>query len=282
VVHTAWDGTRFLVAWTEGSLRTKGVLLDARGTPLVSKLLVENQQTADFSLAAGNGGFMIFDSFPDFTGTPTANGFPSSVRGFRIDDSAGVVGPIPIAAATTPVFSPRAAFDGRDYVVVWSANEGTPGQSRGARVASDDSVIPIAPFYSGGDTVNTSTWTGAEYLVTLSDGQHVDAIRLDGNGLAATPVKTIFAASTSGNTSSSGAAWNGRALFVAIDTAANVDAKFLDRGATPIDPSPAGVRIELIDPNQSGEPIALSPGIRKLRRRPRQVRTRRSSSGQKQ
>src|SRR6266508_497889 len=140
LIRAAWDGTRFAVVWPDGF-----ALLDSQARVVTSGALAIS--SFDFALAAGNGEFSIFDSTVDFSGTPTGNGYPSSVRALRIDDAGHMSGSVEIDRATTPVFSPRAAFNGTEYLVVWSTNSALPGQAHGARLSLDRTVTPLPPFY---------------------------------------------------------------------------------------------------------------------------------------
>jgi hypothetical protein len=261
-IRAAWDGNRFLVAWTYtldyATVRGSGVLLDSHGAVVASTPLFEGTRWYDFGIAAGDGEFLVIYPVVDLDGKPSPNGYPSSVLALRVNDAGRHAAPIVIESATTPVFAPRAAFNGRDYVMIWSSNAQVPGQARGARLSGEGAVTPIAPFYSGDETVDSLTWTGTGYIVTLSGPDHVDALRLDAATSTASPLQSLFA-TTTGLPPQSQAAWNGRTLLVAIDTPGDIYERFLDEGATLTDPAIGSSRNDLLDPNRDGLPVALSP-----------------------
>lgn len=240
LVRAAWNGSHFLVAWTDttsssfSSNRKKAALLDARGNVVAGNIVIDDGLfSMDFGLAAGAGEFVIADSAVDLAGTPGGNGYPSSVRAFRVNDAGQVSGPIPLAPATTAVFGLRAAFDGKDYLIVWSSNLQREGSSGGARLLSDNSVVPVTAFYSGPETVNTLTFFDGQYVVTLG----TNALRLSTSGAPTSSLLSLY----SGGATISGAAGNGRDLLAVIDTTSgDVYGRLLNDGQTaPVALSPA-------------------------------------------
>lgn len=249
-IRAAWDGSRFLIVWAQDNKEPKhGVILDPTGAVIARDLLLlQGSSSLDFALAAGNQEFMVFEIL---------DGYPIVVRATRIDQAGRPLQPVEIERATSTIHSLHASFDGHDYLVVWTTGT-PPRRASGARLLRDGTAVRIAPLSIGDNGVNTVTWTGGEYILTLISLQGVDALRLDARGVPASPVVTVFKADQRELTISA-AAWNGRALLITIDRRGDVYEKFLDRAPRLIDPVAGSTRTELIDPYQKGLPVPLSP-----------------------
>lgn len=142
----AFDGTSWLVVWTDGSASwgstnrvaaarvidgAAGLTVDA--APLV---LASGTNTVNYATVAGSDdGFLVAWS-------ELAPGVGYDVLGARVreeaDGSATVLDPegVAIAARATSEYAPIAAFDGTNYLVAWSDYRASNGQIFAARVAT--------------------------------------------------------------------------------------------------------------------------------------------------
>lgn len=260
-MRVAWDGSRFIVAWTEArdavSIRS-AVLLDGSGTPASPVIRISSDGSLDFDVAAGTGEFALVDAVPDFSRIPDGNGYPSSVRLMRLKDDGSMIGRIAVSDANTAVFNPLVTFDGRQYLVVWSSNVELSGVTAGAFVSSSVEVRRLSDLYAGDETVGTLTWTGAEYLVTLMRTDRVDVLRLDTTGVASSQLNPVLIDSANPTWRNIDAAWNGTHLLLAIGASGDVVERFVTASGEIADPVAGAQRATFLDAAAPAAPLALS------------------------
>jgi hypothetical protein len=172
---TAWNGSNFMVTWLDDRLSavhydifgtrvsTAGAVLDGAS----GKAIVTSSDGEGSSVLAsnGNGVFVVLESNPGY----------EDIVGTRVDASAHVLDtpPKPLSTMATEQLNPAVAFDGTDYLVVWT-DFGIPTTLvRGARVSNGGKLldpngisIGTTSYY---DTLPSVAWNGTNFFVTWTD-----------------------------------------------------------------------------------------------------------------
>jgi MYXO-CTERM domain-containing protein len=166
----AFDGTNYLVVWSNGSLgavrsvrvSTAGVVLDP--SPLT---INTTYYSTPPSVAFDGTNYLVVVSNI------------STVVGNRVSKAGALVGStITIANATGNQTAPAVAFDGTNYFVVWQDNRSTFNYDiYGSRVSPSGTVLDmattgIAISTAANDQISPSiAFDGTNYLVAWSDGR---------------------------------------------------------------------------------------------------------------
>jgi hypothetical protein len=183
----AFDGTRYLVAWSEESDPAYDIFaarITRAGEPRGRAIRVSTGGNASSapSIASGNENFLVaWTHWPD--------GEWQSVLGARVDRSGAVLDPegLLIDGGESDRSEPSVAFDGTAYRVIWNA-----GDVYSARVGEDGALLdPVGKLISGAPGSQGAYGIGydsANYLVTMwawSDEEEpgdIYAARVDKDG----------------------------------------------------------------------------------------------------
>src|SRR5262245_59430340 len=177
----AYDGTNYLVVWSDGRI-DNGSIYGARvapdGTVLdIGGIQISNapneQVSPDVAFDGTNYLVTWSDRRRDYTRW--------DVYGARVTPGGTVLDPGGIPIATEPYFdqkTPRIAFDGANYLVVWTDSRNWPdvGDVFGARVTPGGTVLEPQgfPIYFGpnGQFAGGIEFDGKHYLVSWTDQRH--------------------------------------------------------------------------------------------------------------
>jgi hypothetical protein len=181
----AANGTGFLVAWVDGrNVATNGLdiygarvssggqVLDTGGFPISA---APNDQLSPAATANGTGSFVVWQD-----GRSASTG--PDIYGARVT-SAGVVSDasgIPISTAAGPQASPAVAFNGVDFLAVWTdERDGSDFDIYGARISTagsvlDTSGIPISTV-AGGEYSPKVAASGTNFLAVWEDDRNAAA-----------------------------------------------------------------------------------------------------------
>ena len=174
----AWNGSLYLVAWTDfrsdhegdlyvGRVTAEGENLDGAG------ILVSAEADLHVDPRIGSNG----DDF--FVVWRHREGGDGDVYASRVTASGTVLDPEGFPVSAEPVFEelPVVAWDGDNYLVVWTSwNERS--DVYGARVTPDGVVVDDPGFVISGnpwyESVPSVSWDGDNYLVAWSDARGAD------------------------------------------------------------------------------------------------------------
>lgn len=225
----AWDGTQFLVAWTElGAVFTdiKGMRL----SPTLARLDATPLNICNIDLdqksptVAWNGANFLV-AWVDYRGAVAPDYF-SDIRGARVSP-AGVVTAIgtAISGAADHQFAPSAASCGGNWLVAWEdyRTNSSPvvycTRVTGAGSVQDVAgiVVPSYPYWQVQPRVTTD---GTNYFIVWSDkrdgwsNDNIYGVRMSTSAVRLDPADLLICGATSSQTSPS-AAWNGQKYVVA-------------------------------------------------------------------
>ncbi len=168
----AFDGTNYLVTWSRNDtvyaarVTTGGVVIDADG------IAISSQLSTPSGIAFDGQNYLVV--WTQYDGT-------TDVYGSRVSKAGEVLDPdgIPISTAINNQTSPRVAFDGTNYLVVWHDTRNS-GQSDfdiyGARVSTSGVVLDTSGIVISGETAAQYTpdvsSDGTNCLVVWEDLRH--------------------------------------------------------------------------------------------------------------
>jgi hypothetical protein len=218
--EVATDGTRFVVAWSDGSQKMYLTRIDADDS-----LHSDSAAVADLNLSpvrpaalASNGdGYLLVYAYP--VGTPGGR-----LKAFRADRDGHILDATPILISDHPAARGIAdvIWTGTQYLVVWNQGQSDDGDAYAARVLADGTVVDASGFFvatlSGFSNRPRLALGGGKLLLVSgrsggSSGGGIDAALLDTDGRNGqrvslpTPPSALTA-------SSAAAAWNGSAFVV--------------------------------------------------------------------
>ena len=188
----AFDGTNFLIVWSQGDgdilaarVTPTGVVLDPTGIGISTAM---NEQYLPSVAFDGTNYLVVWqdrrsDSF--------------DIYGARVTPTGVVLDPVGIAISTAfyDQWSPSVAFDGTNYLVVWDNYGDSPlGDIYGARVNQSGTVldtmgIPIS-YGAGDQDFPSATFDGSNYLVVWQDSRAGSS--KDIYGTRVTPAGTVL------------------------------------------------------------------------------------------
>ncbi len=193
----AFDGTNYLVVWADAGV--KGARLSTAGA------LVDGQ---DLAISSGDASrpAVAFDGTSHLVVWSDGRrpGDPRSFRdiyGARVDENGTVLDPTGVAISAAadpeqPLRDPAVAFDGSNYVVVWSV--GNDAGVHAARVARDSTVLDrtgIAISSSGGSSPAVA-FDGTSYLVAWA-GAGIRGARMQTDGTVLDPASIAISTAAS-------------------------------------------------------------------------------------
>jgi hypothetical protein len=159
----AFDGTNYLVAWSDGGA-IYGTRVTEEGTVLDSAIPIATASGTADSPALAFDGTNYLVVWEDFVGSPTG----SDIYGARVNPDGTVLDPtgFAISSAANNQTSPTLAFDGTNYLVAWADSRMAANNHDiyGARVSPTGSVLDLAGFVisaTGSDASNPATVAGA-------------------------------------------------------------------------------------------------------------------------
>jgi hypothetical protein len=173
----AFDGTNYLVTWTNypengggdvfaARVTPGGIVLDAGGIPVSTGSADELYPSVAFD---GTNYLIVWD---------TGGAFGGDIYGARVTPAGEVLDPagIPVSTASNGEAEPKLAFDGTNYLVVWDDSPGSFPTVHGARVAPDGTVldpsgIAISPVTQTWATTPSVASDGTTFMVVWADGQ---------------------------------------------------------------------------------------------------------------
>ena len=182
-IDIAWDGTNYVVAWTNFSqvlatrVSSAGVVLDER--PIVIGGHFQGVFGADV-VGSGAGSLFVLS-------------YQSNVYAVRMNSEGVVLDEQPIPVSTAPDFQggPAVAWSGDEFLAVWAdGRSGAGNDIYGTRIAADGTVldpdgigVSITP---GRQDAPDISWTGTSFFVvwtsTVMRKTSINAARLDALG----------------------------------------------------------------------------------------------------
>jgi hypothetical protein len=222
----AFDGTNYLAVWEDtrngpspdifaARVSPAGAVLDASGLPLCQRFSPQEHPAVAFD---GSNYLVVWDD----SGTSAAR----DIYGTRVSKSGTVLDPsfIGINTDANDQALPALAFDGSNYLVVWSDwRNNSTSDVYGTRVSRGGSVVDGNGLqFAGGSEAQTDAavaFDGTNYLVVWTDYQLFPSanlfarrVRPLGTWLDATPI-TVSAAT--GHQQQASVAYNGTDFLVA-------------------------------------------------------------------
>jgi hypothetical protein len=194
----AYDGTNVLLVWGDtrndqgdiygARVSSDGTLLDSAGFVIAAAPSLQHSP----EIALGVDEALVI--WVDLRGGPDTDVYGSRItRDGEVLDSAGFA----IATSTWYEYDAKVAFDGTQYLVVWT-DAVAHGNVFGGRVTTDGTVLDSPGFFisQGGEYAGSPavTFDGEHSVVAWSDvrdgtvGQSVSASRVDGDGMVLDPM----------------------------------------------------------------------------------------------
>lgn len=272
----AYDGASYLVAWEDTRDRpsfgadvyatrvtTAGAVVTPAGTPVSTAATGAGVFSSGPAVGAGGGTFLLtWEDLRDwddaYATRVSAAGVVLDPQGLRLSSQ----------LPSTPQSEPVVAFDGTNYLVVWTQNNGTP-DIWGTRVAPGGRVLDTEGFAistAAGDQLQPAVaYGGGQFLVTwtnrVSGDDDVYMTKVSPAGVVANP-GGVPVSSGAQYANKSTVAWNGSRFLVAwVDSrggpvvntiyAARVDAVGVQ--------DPSGIQLSLT-PAFETEPTVASNG----------------------
>ena len=223
----AWNGTSFLVAWTDersggfdvyaARVSSKGAVLDPKGIPV----------------SAGPGGqagpAIAWNGSSYLIAWGDTRGADADIYAARVS-SAGAVqdsNGIPISTAAGHQGAPACVWNGSSYLIAWGDARGADADVYAARVSSSGAIqdpngIPVSTA-AGYQSSPEVSWNGTNHLLAWEDyrvgpnhgSYDVFGARVDGNGVVLDPGGIAIAASAGHDERTPTVASNGVHHFVA-------------------------------------------------------------------
>jgi hypothetical protein len=190
VAATIWDGSQFLVAWTDSDIRyvritREGVVLDSEPIVIPQSQRAESPypwpQLNPFFATTGDVTLLVWQNSFRPRGTcivgPCFPIPPPRTDGIRIDRSGLPIDMVPIPLSRGEELGeehPRAASLGGSFFVVWEGGLGIGG----TEVHTDGTAGPPRHYSSGGETVEALTAAADRYFILWrdSDGSGTDEL----------------------------------------------------------------------------------------------------------
>ncbi|WP_224241656.1 Ig-like domain-containing protein [Hyalangium gracile] len=174
----AFDGTNYLVVWSDGRrgsgndiygarVSPAGSVLEPSGLPLATSTVFTLQMRAPAVAFDGMNYLVVWEEKTGFNGLTNLNGLRVSPAGTPLGS------PLLVSSATGNQLAPALAFDGTNFLAVWQDERAGQGDIYGARISSagtllDSTGIAISttPQLQANPTVE---FNGTSYLVVWED-----------------------------------------------------------------------------------------------------------------
>ena len=162
----AWDGTRWIVAWTGAGVfanrvSSSGAVLDGTGLQVASSTAFYDARAAAVAGAPTGGGKVVWQDYRSHLENDLWGSFVQP---------AGGVGPDVVVGVSTPSQqSPRVVWNGNGYTMAFLSLTSTRGRVLVQRLDANGVPVDAQPVEvaSGPDVVEPGlAWSGSRYLVT--------------------------------------------------------------------------------------------------------------------
>ena len=195
---TAFDGTNYLVAWTDyrsgaemygARVTPSGDVLDTSGIPISTAPYYQKYPSIAFD---GTNYLVVWKD--------SRSGSDYDIYGARVTTSGTVLDTsgIPISTAGNDQEYPSIAFDGTNYLVVWQDERNGPADIYGAKVSTSGTVLDTFPVSTqSGDQLSPAIAKGSgnQVLVVYSgwtdsiNGHPANTVRIWGKFLQFTGIE---------------------------------------------------------------------------------------------
>jgi hypothetical protein len=257
----AFDGTNYLVVWTDGRadlglvtetdvygarVRRSGEVIDPTGIPIATG--VDPQYAADVSYDGANH-LVTFNQYG-----PSGR---LGLHGIRLSRAGQVAGAaFPIATGELDVGGSKSSYDGTNHLVVWEqrADLNGPGQIYGARVSGAGVVLDPGGFHIAGSEEERvdaprAAFDGTNHLVVWTSGtegaQGIFGVRIGRDGTILDPVGIRISPASHAGSGRSSLAFDGTNHLVvwsaSFETSSEVFGARVSRSGAVLDPE--GIRI---------------------------------------
>jgi PKD repeat protein len=193
----AFDGSNYLVVWSDGRrgsgtdiygarVSPAGSVLDASGLALSSSSVFTLLMSAPAIAFDGSNYLIVWDEKTGFAGA-------TNLMGLRVSPAGTPVGsPFTVSSATGNQLAAALAFDGTNYLAAWQDHRsGTAGDIYAARISPagavlDSTGIPVST-QSAAQTNPTIAFNGSAYLIAWEDSRNEASTDLDLYGARVSP-----------------------------------------------------------------------------------------------
>ncbi|HVG63768.1 MAG TPA: Ig-like domain-containing protein [Hyalangium sp.] len=208
----AFDGTNYLVVWSDGRrgsgtdiygarVSPAGSVLDPSGLALSTSSVFTLLMSAPAIAFDGTNYLIVWDEKTGFSG-------PTNLMGLRVSPAGTPVGsPFTVSGAAGNQLAAALAFDGTNYLAAWQDHRsGTESDIYAARISPAGAVLDSAGIavstQSAAQTNPTIAFNGSTYLIVWEDSRNQASTDLDLYGARVSPAGAVLDTS-------------GRALIVA-------------------------------------------------------------------
>ena len=174
----AFNGTNYLVVWSDGRrgsgndiygarVSPAGSVLDPSGLPLSTSTVFTLLMRAPAIAFDGTNYLIVWEEKTGFTA-------PTNLNGLRVSPTGAPVGsPFVVSNAVGNQLAAALAFDGTNYLTVWQDDRGGQSDIYGARITPAGTVVDSAGFLVSGtpqlQSNPTVEFNGTSYFVAWED-----------------------------------------------------------------------------------------------------------------
>ncbi|WP_224365732.1 Ig-like domain-containing protein [Hyalangium versicolor] len=197
----AFDGTNYLVVWSDGRrgsgndiygarVSPAGSVLDPNGLALATSAVFTQLMRAPAIAFDGTNYLIVWDERTGFNG-------PSNLNALRVSPSGQPVGsPFAVSAADKNQLAASLAFDGTNYLAVWQDDRLGQNDIYGARISPSGTLVD-----TGGIIINsaqqaqtnpTVAFNGTSYVVVWEDARNTAATGIDLYGTRVAPDGSVL------------------------------------------------------------------------------------------
>jgi len=193
----AFDGTNYLVVWSDGRrgsgsdlygarVSPAGSVLDANGLALASSTVFSLLMSAPAIAFDGTNYLLVWDEKIGF-------GSPTNLQGLRVSPAGSPLGsPFVISNAVGSQLAAALAFDGTNYLAVWQDDRSGSGTDiYAARISPAGTVLDTSGFAVSAQASNqlnpSVEFNGASYVVVWEDYRNLLTTGIDLYGAKVTP-----------------------------------------------------------------------------------------------
>jgi MYXO-CTERM domain-containing protein len=198
----AFDGTNYLVVWSDGRrgsgtdifgarVSPAGSVLDPSGLGLSTSSTFALLMSAPAIAFDGTNYLIVWDEKTGFSGS-------TNLMGLRVSPAGTSVGsPFTVSNATGDQLAAAVAFDGTNFLAAWQDHRsGTAGDIYASRISPagavlDSAGIPVST-QSAAQTNPTIAFNGAAYLIVWEDSRNQVSTDLDLYGARVSPGGSVL------------------------------------------------------------------------------------------